>query len=222
VTLVLFAVTVASACRRAGWAASLLLGWLVCLLADAAAATVSLPLLAGLAAAVAAAVAGDRWLAAAGRRLSPESGRAPVPRLPWWDLPARAAATAVLVVTVTGAAAAVGPRLSGVLALFPAATSVVTGFALAQDGPAGAVALLRGLCQGLAGFAVFCYLVAVLCPRLGVVATFAVATTVTVALQGVLQAVRVFLPPAVPHARRAGAVNGRGRLPPATRSRCPR
>ena len=219
VTLVLFAVTVASVCRRTGWAASLLLGWVVCLLADAVAAAVPVPLPAALAAAIAAAVAGERWLAGAGRRLSPGGGRDPVTRLPWWDLPARAAATAVLVMTVTGAAAAAGPRLSGVLAPFPVATSVVTGFALAQDGPAGAVALLRGLCEGLAGFAAFCFLVAVLGPRLGVVVTFAVATAATIALQGTLHAVRARWPSAVPHVREPGAVSGRGRLPPATRSR---
>lgn len=189
VTLVLFAVTVAAVCRRAGWAVSLLLGWVVCLAADAGASVIAAPPLAGLCLAVLAAAAGGRWLAAAGRRLGPETGRAPV-ALPWWDLPARAAATAALVVTVTGVAAAAGPRLSGVLAPFPIASSVVTGFALAQNGPAGAVSLLRGLCEGLAGFAAFCFLVAILGPRLGVAVTFTIATAVTVALQVTLHLVR--------------------------------
>ena len=54
---------------------------------------------------------------------------------PAWDLPARAALTAVLVVALTGAAGGLGPAVSGVLTPFPIATSVIAGFVLAMDGP---------------------------------------------------------------------------------------
>ena len=73
------------------------------------------------------------------------------------DLPARAIATALLVLTLTGAAASLGPSLTGVLASFPIATSVVAGFTRAQHGPVPTIALLRGVLRGLIGFAVFCF-----------------------------------------------------------------
>ena len=45
-------------------------------------------------------------------------------------------------------------------------------FVLAQEGPAAAVVLLEGVLRGLTGFAVFCFGVAVLLPRLPPVAAF--------------------------------------------------
>ncbi|WP_397351731.1 hypothetical protein [Nonomuraea gerenzanensis] len=102
---------------------------------------------------------------------------------PWWDLPGRAAATAVLVVTLTTAAGALGPQATGVLAPFPIATSVLTAFVLAQRGPAAAVQVLRGIPQGLIGFAVFCVLAALLIEPWGVGAGFALATVGTLTVQ---------------------------------------
>ncbi|MFB4283888.1 hypothetical protein ACBJ59_51965 [Nonomuraea sp. MTCD27] len=102
---------------------------------------------------------------------------------PWWDLPGRAAATAVLVVTLTTAAGALGPQATGVLAPFPIATSVLTAFVLAQRGPAAAVQVLRGIPQGLIGFAVFCLLAALLIGPWGVGAGFALATVGTLTVQ---------------------------------------
>lgn len=94
---------------------------------------------------------------------------------PWWDLPARAGATAALVLLVTVAASTVGPGLTGVLAPFPIATSVVAVFVLAQHGSAGAVRTLRGVPRGLLGFSVFCFLVSVLVVPAGVPTAFGVA-----------------------------------------------
>jgi hypothetical protein len=102
---------------------------------------------------------------------------------PWWDLPGRAVATAVLVLVVTGASGALGPNLTGVLAPFPIATSVVAAFVHAQQGTDGAVRTLRGVPRGLLGFAVFCLLVAGLVERLGTAATFTVAVGVTLLVQ---------------------------------------
>ncbi|WP_239071270.1 hypothetical protein [Amycolatopsis sp. SID8362] len=86
---------------------------------------------------------------------------------PWWDLPARAIATAGLVLALTAAAGRLGPGLTGVLAPFPTGTSVVAAFALAQGGPAAALATMRGVLRGLRGFAAFCFLVAVLAEPIG-------------------------------------------------------
>lgn len=113
----------------------------------------------------------------------PPSSTAPPP---WWDLPARAGTTAALVLAVTTASGALGPAMTGVLAPFPIASSVVAAFALAQHGSAETVRLLRGLLAGLTGFAVFCLLVALLVDRLGVAAAFGIALAASTAVQAVV------------------------------------
>lgn len=77
------------------------------------------------------------------------------------DLYARAASTAVLVITITAAADTVGPAVSGVLTPFPIATSVLAAFSLANDGPRAAAATLRGFVAALPAFAAFFFVVAV-------------------------------------------------------------
>ena len=108
---------------------------------------------------------------------------------PWWDLPARAVATALLVLVVTAAAATLGPDLTGVLAPFPIATSVVAAFALAQLGSPGAVRVLHGVPRGLLGFSVFCFLVVVLVVPLGTGMAFVIALGTTLTVQVVWRAV---------------------------------
>jgi hypothetical protein len=83
---------------------------------------------------------------------------------------ARAIATAALVVLLTGFAAFLGPALTSALAPFPIALSVVCAFTAAQSGHAGVLALLRGILPGLDGFALFCFLVAILINRVGAAA----------------------------------------------------
>ncbi|GAA2364425.1 hypothetical protein [Dactylosporangium salmoneum] len=177
VSLALFVVVFGRVAGRLRWPAALVVAWAACLAADALLARVTVPV-APAALLVLLAV----WLAArALPRVSPAPARAARP--PWWDLPARAVATAALVLTVTGAAAAIGPAATGVLAPFPIATSVVAAFALARDGAGGAVRMLRGVLGGLVGFAVFCLLVAVLVEPLGVGAAFGLALAVSLAVQ---------------------------------------
>ena len=114
------------------------------------------------------------------RRRIPDRGPA-VQHWPWWDLPARAGATAALVLAVTGAAAVLGPP-AGILTPFPVAVSVVCAFVLAEEGPVAAVVLLEGILRGLTGFAVFCFGVAVLLPRLPPVTAFVLATAAAAAV----------------------------------------
>jgi hypothetical protein len=187
VTLAVFLTTLAVVCRSMRWTVALPVGWLVCLAADVAVSRLSTSPEVGLVAAVPALLGAARVLGVIERRLGGVERAPAVLRMPWWDLPARALATVVLVLTVTGVAGVVGPRLSGVLAPFPIGLSVVAAFALAQAGPPSAVALLRGACRGLLGFAVFCYLVAVLLPRWGVVPAYAVAAVGSVLVQLALQ-----------------------------------
>jgi hypothetical protein len=139
--------------RRHGWLSTLAASWLAVLAADLALAQVHVPAGAALALALLALHAASALLRRQGRQslhLLPT---------PWWDLPARAAATALLVLLVTGFAASLGPSLTGALAPLPIALSVVCAFTAAQAGQAGVLALLRGIVPGLDGFALFCFLV---------------------------------------------------------------
>ncbi len=145
--------------RARGWAGTLLVGWLVCLALDLALSFAPVPVWPAPGLALAAA-----W---AGGRLLPVPGTAGPLTRPWWDLPARAIATAGLVVAVTAAAGRLGPDLTGALAPFPTGTSVVVVFALAQGGPEAAAATMRGVLRGLGGFSVFCFPVAVLAEPIG-------------------------------------------------------
>jgi hypothetical protein len=152
--------------------------WLATLALDLGLARLQVPAFAGFAVVLAAA-----WLALRAFPPVPAQEAAEAPVWPWRDLPGRAVATAALVVTVTTAAATVGPSMTGVLAPFPIATSVVAAFVLAQQGSGGAVRTLRGVPRGLLGFAVFCLLVAVLVERLGTPLTFTVAVVATLSVQ---------------------------------------
>jgi len=177
ITLALFAVVFARLSGLLWWPGVILSGWIVCLAADFVFASVRIPPWAGLVLTLATTFLATRVMPAE----RPEH-RQPV-SLPWWDLPARAVTTGALVLTVTAAAARLGPGLTGVLAPFPIGTSVVAGFALAQGGPAAAVSTMRGVLRGLGGFAAFCFLVAVLAVPLGGAAAFTLAVAGTVVVQ---------------------------------------
>ncbi|MFJ5534133.1 hypothetical protein [Streptomyces sp. NPDC093261] len=183
VSLALFAVVFAQLSRRSGtgqWAVTLLLSWLLCLLADLALARLVVPAVLALGVFFAATASGARVLGRTETEVGPSRAVTPPP---WGDLPARAAATALLVTALTMAAAHLGPGLTGVLAPFPIGTSVVAGFALAQGGAPLAGATLRGVLRGLWGFAAFCFLVSVLVEPLGAVPAFTIAVIGTLALQ---------------------------------------
>ena len=170
VPLAFFAVGFAYLSKRHGWFVTLLASWLVVLATDLALARVDLPAGAALALALLALHGASALLRRQGRQ------SVPLPATPWWDLPARAGATALLVLLVTGLAASLGPALTGTLAPFPIALSVVCAFTVAQAGHAGVLALLRGIVPGLDGFALFCFLVAAMINKVGGVVAFGVAT----------------------------------------------
>lgn len=173
VSLALFGVVFSWLARRVRWAPALLLSWAACLAADVGLALVAVPAPVGLAVALVAVLAATRALPPAGPSTTP-------PAWPWWDLPGRAVCMAALVLVVTGAAAALGPSLTGVLAPFPIATSVVLAFVLAQNGPGAVVATVTGLLRGLIGFAAFSFVLAVLVEPLGAATAFGLATATAV------------------------------------------
>lgn len=171
-----FLVTVGRVSARAGTPGTLGAAWAVFLVVAAVLSGVDVPpvvaTLAGAAALVVAAFALPRGGQAAGGVVRPA-----------WDLPLRAAAAAALVLAVTAAADAAGPRLSGALALSPIALSVLCGFSLATEGRPAMLVLLRGIVTGLPSVLCFFTIVAVTLEPWGTAGAFGAATAVTLVLQ---------------------------------------
>jgi hypothetical protein len=106
------------------------------------------------------------------------------------DVALRMLGAAALVLLVTSGASHLGPRLSGVFAMFPVMGTVLVGFSHAQSGRTHAVALLRGMVLGYFAFAVFCLVVSLLLARtsipLAFVGAFGSALLVQVGLKSLL------------------------------------
>jgi hypothetical protein len=191
VSLALFTLVFAWASRYTEWRVALVLAWSICLVIDVGLSQLSVRPAFGFFLVLGSAWAVARLLP----RANPESSRESTAiTWPWWDLPGRAAATAVLVVAVTTAAGALGPNGTGVLAPFPIATSVIAAFVLAQQGSAATVHFLRGIPQGLLGFAMFCALVAVTIEPFGVGAGFTLAVLGTLITQVTWQRLATWSP----------------------------
>jgi hypothetical protein len=69
--------------------------------------------------------------------------------VPKWELPARILVTVVLILTLTGFANVLGPRVSGALSTYPVIISVLGAFSQKRFGPHSTVATLHGLVQAL-------------------------------------------------------------------------
>ncbi len=178
VALASFVVVFARAARHAGWPVAVLAGWAAFLAVALAFGQAAIPAGAGLLLAAGAFALAPRLLPA-----DPPQQDPPIAELPAWDLPARAVATALLVLGLTGAAAGLGPTLTGVLTPFPVSNTVLAAFVLVLEGPAQADTFLRGFLRGAFGFVAFCFLVSVLVLPLGVAAAFAIALCGALATQ---------------------------------------
>jgi hypothetical protein len=184
-----FVVAFAHAAHKGAWPRALLAGWAV--FVTLALALSTLAVASGTAFAIA--LCGFALAAV----LMPDRDAAPDPArgaLPRWDLPARALATAAIVVALTGAAGGLGARLTGVLTPFPVAMSVLAAFVLAQRGPRSADELLRGFLRGAAGFATFSLLVALLVIPAGPGAAFTLAVLAAFAVQLIARSIERALP----------------------------
>jgi hypothetical protein len=178
VALASFVVVFARVARHAGWPVAVLAGWAAFLAVALAFGQTAIPAGVGLAFAAGAFALAPRLLPA-----DPPEQDTPIAALPAWDLPARAVATALLVLGLTGAAAGLGATLTGVLTPFPVSNTVLAAFVLVLEGPAQADTFLRGFLRGAFGFAAFCFLAAVLVLPLGVAAAFAIALCGALATQ---------------------------------------
>jgi hypothetical protein len=179
VSIAAFAVVFARTARRFGWLTTLATSWIAVLAVDVALSLVNVTALVALAFTLVATVAAMVLMP----RTEPERpGEPKRPSSPSWDLPGRAIATSVLVLTVTTASGTLGPSWTGLLAPFPTAISVVAGFTHARHGPAVTARTLAGALMGLFSFATFCLSVAVLVRPIGG-AAFALGAAVTIAVQ---------------------------------------
>jgi hypothetical protein len=115
-------------------------------------------------------------------RIIPPSSRHYGVHLPWWDLPARMLLATALVLTITGSATVLGPRLAGLLATIPLYASILAGFGHTLVGPRAAIDVWRGLFFGLFGFGAFYLLLALFVEPLGI-AAFGLSVAAAVVMQ---------------------------------------
>jgi hypothetical protein len=174
-----FALVYAIAARIAPWFICLPLGAAAFAATGLAMQSVDLSLPAATALGI-----GSLWAA---NRLMPKADQpTPILRLPWWDIPARMAATFALVAVIMLSAERLGPRLSGLVSSYPVILTVVGSFTHHQLGRNGALRLLSGLTLSLIGFALFFFAVGTLAPQLGLEASFGVAVLASLAFSGTL------------------------------------
>ncbi len=114
------------------------------------------------------------------------------------DLPARAGATMVLVLTITGLASALGPQLAGLVTPAPIATAVLAVFTHRQGGPDAVAVLLRSLTRGLASFTSFFVANGLLLPLVGPVLAFTSSLGIALVVQAVVLKLGVGLPRPAP------------------------
>jgi hypothetical protein len=184
VALAVFVVVFERVGRSRGWEVTTLAGWAAFLAVAVVLSEVHASPVEALAAAIAA-FGLALWVTP-----SPAGPVGPRTPPPAWDLPARALATALLIVGLTGAADGLGPALAGALAPFPVATTVVAAFVLAQDGPAAATDLLGGFLRAIFGTVAFCFLTALLIEPLGTAGAFLIGLAGSLVVQLVVFATR--------------------------------
>jgi hypothetical protein len=102
--------------------------------------------------------------------------------LPWWDIPMRMAATGALVTVLVLAADAMGPQLSGIVSTYPVILTVIGTFTHHRWGRESVWRMLRGLTVSLVVFVAFFLIVGLTLPRVGLVASYALASLVALAM----------------------------------------
>jgi len=135
--------------------------------------------------------AAQLWLAAAAGAASLAVALALLPRprlaalpqaLPWWDIPARMAATAALTAALITGADALGPRLAGVFTTYPVILTVVGTFTHSRWGRDAVWRTLRGVTASMFGFVVFFLVVGSALPSFGLPAAYALAAASALAI----------------------------------------
>ena len=101
-----------------------------------------------------------------------------------WDIPFRMAVATAIVLLLTGAARHLGSTLSGLLSPVPVFLLVMAVFAQRSQGSDASIRLLRGGVIGSFAFAVFFLVVGALLGRLGLGATYTLASLSALAING--------------------------------------
>ena len=171
-----FCIGYAAVARRAGWPYAVVAGSLS--FAAVAAAVEALPFDVRPASVTLLAVAAALSLLGGLALAPPVRFAAPTvqPARSRWELAARAATATVFLLALTGLATTLGPRLSGLLAVYPLYSVVLAAFTQRLDGAAGAVQVLRGLLVGLFSFVLFYASLAGALTAVGTAGAFALAT----------------------------------------------
>jgi len=121
-----------------------------------------------------------------GLRLMPDDAVEEVEAQPGrWDIPSRILIGTSFILLLTGSAAFLGPRLTGLLTTIPLYVTILTIFAHRHQGPAAAAHVLRGLLYGLFAFAGFFITLSLLLERAGIPVAFLSAIAVALAIQGI-------------------------------------
>lgn len=180
--LAVFCLAYGHAARRAGWPVSAAAGL--------GAFTVSLALLSRLTPSLPAAfvlVCATLGLAAAALPSTRAGGRGVRP--PAWDLPLRMAAATAVVLAITTAARHLGPTMSGLLSPVPVFLLVLAVFAQRSEGADNSIRVLLGGVLGSFAFAAFFLVVGALLGRLGIGATYALASVTALGVNGTVLSV---------------------------------
>ena len=123
-------------------------------------------------------------------RLLPLPTSSAAPRSsPSWDIPARMAATFVLVSIIVLSADLLGPQRSGILASFPVIVTVIGVFTLKLWGRDALLRVLRGVSLSLLAFVGFFAVVGFGTPIWGQNGAFAAAALMAIAITGALMAI---------------------------------
>jgi hypothetical protein len=115
----------------------------------------------------------------------PQTGR-PTQALPWWDIPVRMLASAVMVTVLALVSDRLGATASGIAASFPVLLTVIGTFTHHQWGSDALLALLRGITLSLLSFVMFFWVVGTYAERLGLVTSYAAATIAALCVSGAL------------------------------------
>jgi len=102
--------------------------------------------------------------------------------LPWWDIPMRMAATGALVTVLMLTADAMGPQLSGIVSTYPVILTVIGTFTHHRWGREAVWRVLRGLTASLGAFVAFFLVVGLALPAVGLLASYALAALIAVAI----------------------------------------
>jgi hypothetical protein len=179
-SLAAFCIAYAVAALRTAWWTSTLLGWAAflgsTLVLDALAPSLAAAAMLALAAPLAVLGLTPRMT------VGPHGGDA----VPLAEVVLRMAAGVTLMVAVTALAHALGPRLAGLLTVFPVATTVLAAFSHRSEGAPFAIHLLRGLAAGLYSLSAFFLTLAVTLDVWGTAPAFFAASAAALATQAVV------------------------------------